>query len=83
MDNSKTPVIGITETQDAGLDLSWTGKMHTVDGAVIITKNPSAVGFMDAVLGNKSKVILHATVTGNGHTVFEPNVPAWQRARTS
>lgn len=80
MDNSKAPAIGITETQDVGLDLSWAGKMHTVDGAVIITKNPGAAGFRDAVLDNKSKVILHATVTGNGHTVFEPNVPAWQQA---
>ena len=30
--------IGITERGDAGLDVSWVGKLDAVDGAVVITK---------------------------------------------
>lgn len=30
--------IGVTESGDAAIDLSWVQKMGTVDGAVVITK---------------------------------------------
>ena len=66
--------IGITEAGEAGLDLSWVKKLDTVDGAVVITKCISPE-FYDAVLANKDKLILHATFTGYGHSVLEPNVP--------
>ncbi len=66
--------IGITEAGDAGKDLSWVGKLTTVDGAIAITKCVS-VDFYDAVLANKDKLIIHATFTGYGHSVLEPNVP--------
>ena len=67
--------IGITEAGDAGLDLSWVDKLDTVDGAVVITKRMSPE-FYDAVLSNKDKIIIHATFTGYGHSVLEPNVPS-------
>lgn len=67
--------IGITEAGDAGLDLSWVNKLDTVDGAVVITKCISPE-FYDAVLSNKDKLIIHATFTGYGHSVLEPNVPS-------
>lgn len=66
--------IGITEAGDAGLDLSWVDKLDTVDGAIVITKRISP-DFYDAVLSNKDKLIVHATFTGYGHSVLEPNVP--------
>lgn len=66
--------IGITEAGDAGLDLSWVGKLDTVDGAVVITKGITS-GFHKAVLANKDKLIVHATITGFGGSVLEPNVP--------
>lgn len=66
--------IGVTEAGDAGLDLSWQKKLGTVDGAVVITKCISPA-FHSAVLANKDKLIVHATVTGYGHSVLEPNVP--------
>lgn len=66
--------IGITEAGDAGLDLSWINKLDTVDGAVVITKCISPE-FYDAVLSNKDKLIIHATFTGYGRSVLEPNVP--------
>ena len=66
--------IGITEAGDAGVDLSWEKKLEKVDGAILITKNVSR-DFRAAVMRNTSKVIVHATVTGFGGTVLEPNVP--------
>jgi len=66
--------IGITEAGDAGVDLSWEKKLEKVDGAILITKNVSR-DFRAAVMRNSSKVIVHATVTGFGGTVLEPNVP--------
>lgn len=67
--------IGVTEAGDAGLDLSWVNKMDSVDGAIVITKCVSPA-FLGAALKYKDKLIVHATVTGYGHTVLEPNVPA-------
>ena len=32
-------IIGITERGDAALNMSWTKKLHTVDGIIAITKN--------------------------------------------
>lgn len=66
--------IGITERGDAGLDLSWTNKLNSVNGAVIITKELTS-GCREALLEHKGKVILHATITGWGGTVIEPCVP--------
>lgn len=66
--------IGITEAGDAGIDLSWEDKLSTVDGAVLVTKNVTDA-FIDAVMRNADKLIVHATVTGYGGTVVEPNVP--------
>ena len=76
--------IGITEAGDAGLDLSWEDKLDSVDGAILITKRLSHE-FFDAVLRHKDKVIVHATVTGYGKTVVEPNVPTsgWQLGSAS
>ena len=66
--------IGITEAGDAGLDLSWVLKLPFVDGAVVITKKITPQ-FIEAALTNKDKLILHATITGYGGTILEPNVP--------
>ena len=66
--------VGITEAGDAGIDLSWTEKLENVDGAALITKCISP-DFVDVVIKNKDKLIVHATITGYGGTVLEPNVP--------
>ena len=66
--------IGITERGDASVDYGWVSKMDSVDGAVLITKNITPK-FIDTVLPFKDKVIVHATTTGFGGTVLEPNVP--------
>ena len=66
--------IGITEAGDAGLDLSWANKLDTVDGAIVITKCITP-DFYEVALANKDKLIIHATITGYGHSILEPNVP--------
>lgn len=66
--------IGATDGGDAGLDLSWKEKLSSVDGAVLITKRVTPK-FIEAVR-NLPNVIVHATCTGYGSTVLEPNVPA-------
>lgn len=66
--------IGTTEAGDAGLDLSWVDKLDTVDGAIVITKNITT-GFCNAAIDHKDKLIVHATVTGYGQSILEPNVP--------
>ena len=65
--------IGATDGGDAGLDLSWKEKMNTVDGAVLITKRVTPQ-FID-VVHDMTNVVVHATCTGYGDTVLEPNVP--------
>ena len=66
--------IGITEAGDAGIDLSWQNKLSKIDGAILITKNITT-SFIRAVLPFYGKVIVHATITGYGGSIVEPNVP--------
>lgn len=69
--------IGSTDGGDAGIDLSWEPKIDLIDGAVLITKHITPE-FTEAVLRHKEKIIIHATTTGFGGSVLEPNVPYWQ-----
>ena len=68
--------IGITERGDAGIDFGWVEKVPSMDGAILITKNITKK-FISSVMqpAIKDKVIVHATCTGYGETVLEPNVP--------
>lgn len=64
--------IGITERGDAGLDFSWMTKAKGYDGIILITKHLSHLFIEEA---NKINCIVHATITGLGGTIYEPNVP--------
>lgn len=75
MDN--TLKIGITERGDAGINLAWVNKMHTVDGAILITKNITE-HFQKEVLAQTKPVIVHCTCTGYGGTTLEPCVPNYK-----
>lgn len=68
--------IGITEAGDAGVDLSWKKRLDSVDGAILVTKDCNE-RFRTAVLDAPNKLIIHATTTGMGDTMFEPNVPSY------
>ena len=74
--------IGVTEAGDAGLDTRWENRLDEVDGAIVITKRITS-DFFDAVLRHKDKLIVHATVTGNGGTPIEPNVPTIEQSFVS
>ena len=65
--------IGITERGDAGLDFSWRDKVGKYAFSILITKSLNDE-FIDSVKG-LDNVIVHATITGYGGTVVEPNVP--------
>lgn len=72
--------IGITERGDASIDYSWVDALqnHTVDGAILITKNITAE-FINKVMtlyrNNITQIIVHCTCTGWGGTYMEPCVP--------
>ena len=77
MENKKL-VIGITERGDAGIDLSWFGKVENgnYNGAILITKNISPI-FSEKILSMKKPAILHCTCTGWGHSWLEPCSPVF------
>lgn len=64
--------IGVTEKGDAGLDFSWVRTHKNYDGMVLITKHLSHLFIEYAAQTNS---IVHATITGHGGTIYEPNVP--------
>lgn len=70
-------IIGVTEKGDPSIDYVWLQKMDLVDGAVLITKNITSK-FAEEVLKYKHKVIIHASCTGYGGTIVEPNLPSYQ-----
>lgn len=74
--------IGITERGDASLDYSWIAPVENkrADGAVLITKNLTTKFCQEVLrLHNMGrKIIVHATCTGWGGTMVEPNVPKYQ-----
>lgn len=71
--------IGITERGDAGLDFSWREAAHGCDGVILITKHLSPLFIQEA---SKVNCIVHATITGHGGTVIEPNVMPFSESRT-
>ena len=66
--------IGITERGDGGLDFSWADKIKDLKACIVISKNINDK-LIKHLLENKSKIILHATITGYGGSILEPNVP--------
>ncbi|HLD89878.1 MAG TPA: DUF1848 family protein [Patescibacteria group bacterium] len=71
--------IGITERGDAALNFEeWHRKLGTVDGVILITKNPITLLKYWEYIPPKS--IIHTTITGHGGTDLEPNVPPAEEA---
>ena len=71
-------IFGITEAGDASLDYSWKRKLPQIDGAILITKNLTDK-FINEVLPERHKVIIHVSCTGYGGTVLEPNLPTYEQ----
>lgn len=70
--------IGITERGDASVSYRWIDRMDEVNGAILITKNITDE-FQKKVMPFRRKTIIHATCTGYGGTVLEPNVPSYMK----
>ncbi|MGB8217351.1 MAG: DUF1848 family protein [Candidatus Methanoperedens sp.] len=70
--------IGITERGDAGLDLSWREAVPGCDGVILITKHLSPRFIQEAA---KVNCIVHATITGHGGTIIEPNVMPFSESK--
>ncbi len=70
----KKLTVGVTEQGDPALNFSWLDHLDVVDFAIVQSKGADQK-FEDALLENKNKIIYHATCTGLGGTIFEPNVP--------
>lgn len=74
--------IGITERGDAGIDMDWFPKVmcNYVDGAILITKNITELFIKNVMACHAAgkKIIVHATCTGWGGTMVEPNVPSYK-----
>lgn len=66
-------LIGVTETYDPFYVEGW--EQRLLDANIIITKHLSD-GMIDTLIKNKDRIILHHTVTGQGGTILEPNVPS-------
>ena len=66
--------IGITESGDAALDYAWVNKTNSCDGVILITKNLTD-DLINKIMTHPDKFIVHATCTGMGGTMIEPNVP--------
>ncbi len=64
--------IGVTERGDAGLDFVWINRSRDYNGVILITKHLS-YNFIEQA--SKVNAIVHATITGHGGTIYEPNVP--------
>ena len=76
---NKTLKIGMTECGfDPGIDMAWRDSIKNADGAILITKHITDK-FISAVIEENKNVpiIVHATTTGWGGTVVEPNVPKY------
>lgn len=75
--------IGITERGDATLDTSWFDTLSKKNPVIAITKN---VALLDDELSkrftfyDKLPLEVHATITGYGGTVIEPNVPDYKKS---
>lgn len=68
----KSQRFGTTEISDPCFHLELFDNLY--DGNLIITKRLTAQ-FIDKLIENKEKIILHLTVTGMGGTKIEPFVP--------
>lgn len=66
-------MIGITERGDAALDTSWFNWVQKQKPAILISKNPLQLA-SHLLRFDDPNVIVHATITGYGSTVLEPNV---------
>ena len=75
---------GITERGDIAFDDGWINPVRNgdVSAAILISKDMPTPSGKEAMLAMKDRLIFHATTTGFGGTILEPNVkPAKDRLK--
>ena len=75
--NFKRMKIGITERGDASFNLKWKSWVKRGNPAILITKQPEILVNQLVEIDNPN-IIIHCTITGNGSTVMEPDVPPYK-----
>lgn len=71
--------IGITERGDATFDLQWMNKLDQMDFCILISKSLPKKEVQDFMIQHSNKIIFHATTTGYGSTILEPNVIDYEK----
>jgi len=71
--------IGITERGDAALNINWKKWVENGLPAILITKNIIKLIEENKQLLLNGNVIIHATITGLGGTIWESNVPNYKK----
>ena len=72
-------IVGITERGDAGIDFSWIERCDNTDFSILITKCVHNEKFQEEVMKHP-RTIVHATITGMGCSLIEPNVGDWMHS---
>lgn len=72
---------GITERGDIAFDNNWIKKLkgNEVQAAILISKGLPTKPGAEAMRELKDKIIFHATTTGYGSTIVEPNVMPYEK----
>jgi len=69
--------IGITERGDASFNLKWKPWVKQGNPTILITKQPEILVNQLVEIDNPN-IIIHCTITGNGGTIMEPDVPPYK-----
>jgi DNA repair photolyase len=68
--------VGITEKSDASINYDWTNwALEKREPTILITKDIKKLLNTYPNLLSQPNLIVHATITGYGHSIFEQNVP--------
>lgn len=66
--------IGITERGDIAFDSQWVDRFDEMDFSILISKGLPSSNLQFFMIENSDKIIFHATTTGYGGTILEPNI---------
>ena len=72
--------IGMTDGYDPAFDFRWIKWVSENKPAILITKNPKILYEKITELNCDYNIIVHCTITGNGGSKIEPNVPDYKES---
>ena len=71
--------IGITERGDIEFDNQWMFRFHNMDFCILISKGLPPIQGQNFMKNNADRIIFHATTTGYGGSILEPNVMPYKQ----